>query len=376
MNNKEATVLILLDFSKAFDSINHSRLLQKLSHIFRFSSTACSLIKSYLTDRYQCVSIDEELSEFIQIRSGVPQGSVLGPLLFCLYISDIKSCFEYSFTHNYADDVQIYRSCRLDEDSVNNCIEKLNSDLKRVNTWALQNSLQLNASKSKSIVIYKSKINTNGFPSLILNNDIIPFSCNVTNLGLIFNQNLTWDEHILNKCSKIFVMLRSFWKLTTCTSCSFRRSIFMSYIFPHFLYADVVMYGMSSRCKQMLKLCFNACIRYIYKLRKYNHVSEYVPLVLGCELDVYYEYRCCLFILKLIQNQQPVYLFEKLKFSSNFKHNLRLNIQSNNCLTLHRSLFVSGIKLWNTLPLSIKQQNSKLFYNQYLTYKKSQVYVT
>lgn len=160
MNNNKSTVLVLLEFSKAFDSIGHTQLLHKLREKFEFSTSACSLIKSYLMDRYQCVTIGKETSTFIPIKSGVPQGSVLGPLLFCLYISDINSFFDHSSTHNYADEVQIYRSCSLDEKSVQSFIGKINSDLARVILWASENSLNINVSKSKSIVIYKTKINT------------------------------------------------------------------------------------------------------------------------------------------------------------------------------------------------------------------------
>jgi hypothetical protein len=104
------TVLLLLVFSKAFDNVVHSLLCSKVSSLFRFHATAVELIRSYLSDRYQCVCIDGRISHLVLVARGVVQGSVIGPLLFSLFINDIASRISHCRYHLYADDVQLYLS--------------------------------------------------------------------------------------------------------------------------------------------------------------------------------------------------------------------------------------------------------------------------
>ena len=147
MGDKLLTVLVLLDFSKAFDTVNANIICSKLVNLYNFSSSSTSLIHSYLTDRSQMVSINGISSDLIVTRSGVPQGSVLGPLLFCLFINDLASHISSSTIHMYADDVQLY--CHANINNIEECIGNMNDDLKSVNNWAILNQIKLNESKSQ-----------------------------------------------------------------------------------------------------------------------------------------------------------------------------------------------------------------------------------
>lgn len=142
---------IFVDFTKAFDRINHYTLLLKLSY-YGIRGIAYDLIKSYLTDRHQCVCIQRELSSPYKIKCGVPQGSILGPLLFNAYINDIINIDQSAKYIIYADDTSIFFT---GVDS-NGLIQKANQTLGELHKWSHQNSLLINSTKTKA-VLFRAK---------------------------------------------------------------------------------------------------------------------------------------------------------------------------------------------------------------------------
>ena len=102
---------------------------------------------------------------------------------------------------------------------------------------------------------------------------------------------------------RIYNILRMFWTLTRFAEPNLRRKLFLAYIFPHFLYADAVLFGMSKQCEKKLILAFNACVRYVFNLRKYDHILHVSNSLIGCSLMSYYMYRIVVFIYLLIRNR-------------------------------------------------------------------------
>ena len=185
MNTNEVTLGILLDFSKAFDTIDHLTLLQKL-YKMNFSVEALKLIQSYISEWRQYVQI----SNF-----GISQGSILGPVLFNLYIVDIVDNISCN-SLQYADDTTLYQHCKLK--NLQNCIEKLESNLQTVSDWALQNSLVFNDDKTKYLLfssIQLSKRHNLSQPdkcNLIHNNEPVERLNSTKISGVHFDENLTW----------------------------------------------------------------------------------------------------------------------------------------------------------------------------------------
>ena len=152
MDNGKLNGVVFLDIKKAFDSINHGILLNKMKKRFGISSIELKWFESYLSDREQQCSINEQLSSKKTITCGVPQGSILGPLLFLLYINDLPECLRSTTPCMYADDTQIF----LSSYDANELVVKLNSDLARVRNWLIENKLQMHPSKSKLMFIGSS----------------------------------------------------------------------------------------------------------------------------------------------------------------------------------------------------------------------------
>lgn len=139
------TALVLLDYSKAFDSIDHEILMAIMS-VVGLSENATRLVKNYLSNRKQIVKIGDNLSSSLSLDSGVPQGSVTGPLLFTMYTCNFHNCIKYCNTHMYADDTQLYYS--FGDNDIVAAMQRINSDLASIYRCATDYSLLLNAKKT------------------------------------------------------------------------------------------------------------------------------------------------------------------------------------------------------------------------------------
>jgi hypothetical protein len=241
MDKNLISILVLLDFSKAFDTVNFKLLCQKLRNLFRFSESAIQLIKSYLTDRSQCVFADGALSSFLPVTQGVPQGSILGPLLFSLFINDISSCIKFSNYHIYADDVQIYLSGS--KESIASVINQINSDLVSISHWSTKNGLCLNCQKTQVMAIHRNQ--TSVLPPVMVNDTIIPYSPKVKNLGVIINCNLTWNDQITSIVRSVNGALSRLWCTAHFTPVETRRRLVVALLLPKFQYCDIL-YSQSS----------------------------------------------------------------------------------------------------------------------------------
>ena len=356
MNRSHISVLALLDFSKAFDCINHTLLAQKLRLYFKFSVYSTRLIVSYLANRWQIVKSGNKFSSPMPVLSGVPQGSVLGPLLFSLYINDLPEQLKYSRYHMYADDVQLYISGP--PSSVNDICQNLNVDLLMISSWAKSNGLCLNAKKSQILPIYKRKIDLNLLPFEI-DGVKLEVSDVVRNLGVFFNRTLTWSAHVNEVCKKVNFALYSLKKLSNITPISTRLLFVRSLIMPIFTYGDIFIYNADSQSKYRLKLAFNSCIRYIHGLRKFDHVSDFQDTLLGVPFMVYLQVRVLCFIFKILHVKHPSYLYSLLTFSSSPRV-FRITSLSTRFATnqFASSIFVNGLSRFNSLPEQIKKSKS------------------
>ena len=180
------SVLVLLDLSAVFNTIDHDILLDRLRHVFGIQSTVLSWFRSYLTKRFQIVSIQDTHFDQIELCYGVPQGSVLGPILFILYTQSLTSVIlKHPVSHmRYTDDTQVYKSFGLN-DCLSSflCVERCVSDVK---TWMTSNKLQMNAEKTEVLLVTaKRVVNLQHLSEFMnINGTCIKFSFSVRNLGV------------------------------------------------------------------------------------------------------------------------------------------------------------------------------------------------
>ena len=191
IDNNKFAVGVFIDLQKAFDTVDHEILLQKLHH-YGIRGTANDWFRSYLTNRQQFVSIDGENSTLKLMSHGVPQGSVLGPLLFLIYINDLHNAIKYSKTRHFADDTNLL----LANSSMKKIKKQLNIDLKILTAWLKANKISLNASKTEILIFRHPNKPINYDPIIKLDGNRIYPSKYVKYLGILIDPHLTWKYHV------------------------------------------------------------------------------------------------------------------------------------------------------------------------------------
>ena len=242
IDNNELTCGLFLDLSKAFDTVNHEILLYKLDH-YGIRGPALKLIKNYLTNRKQFVKIGKNKSELRPISCGVPQGSVLGPLLFILYINDLHKACSTGNIRIFADDTNVFFKCKDIKE-----ITRIGSLLMiQLHQWFKSNKLTLNAEKS-NFVVFRSKRNkqTNIPDQLQFENQKISRKNSVKYLGVILDEHLTWNEHILDLCNKLKRHFKTFYCIRRYLNKEQVKSIYYALIYSHIKYG-ITVYGSASK---------------------------------------------------------------------------------------------------------------------------------
>ena len=212
LDNDNISVLLLLGLSAAFDTLDHQILFSRLNSVFGIQSTALQWFHSYLSDRYQSTSVNNSSSSPSQLMYGVPQGPVLGPILFVLYttpLSDIRA--NHSVNHQlFADDTRLQKSAPLNE--VTNLTKELNACTDNIKTWMTEKQLKLNDDKTEALLFPFSsslKPSTGPLPdSITLGSHNIPFSDSARNLGFILDSKLSMKKHIINICQTAYFELK------------------------------------------------------------------------------------------------------------------------------------------------------------------------
>lgn len=361
MDKSKATILTLFDFSKAFDCVYHPLLLKKMLQL-GFSYNCVEWVKSYLSDRQQCVSADGKRSNWRPVTRGVPQGSVLGPLLFSLYLNDITSVINHSHYHLYADDLQIYTHFTLD--NINYTTDNINLDIQAITDWAYRHGLQLNDSKTQTMFIGSSRLTRNidisTLPRLIINNHPLEYCSKVKNLGIILNKTLTWTEQVTEICNKVFASIHSLKRFALYLPFQIKLILVKTLVFPHFNYCDAVINDMTVELSDKLQRAQNYCIRFIFNLRRRDHVSPFFNQLSILKLHELRKYHVLMILHGILKSNTPSYLSDRFSFLSdisvrNTRHGaLLLTIPIHRTLVYSKSFTISACRLWNTLPDSIK----------------------
>jgi hypothetical protein len=345
-NKGDITLGIYLDFSKAFDTINHNILLRKLSK-YGIRGIALDLLCNYLDSRSQYVSFNSFNSDLLPITCGVPQGSILGPLLFILYINDISTVSDILFSILYADDSNLF----VQGKNISRMVSTMNAELVKIVTWINANQLSLNIGKT-SYMIFKTK-NKKILPSddIKINNCSIDRVYDIKFLGVFLDCHLNWNKHVMHVRNKICKSIGILYKVRKLLHKHTLITLYYSFVYPYLNYA-VELWGSSS--KQNMNSLLIVQKKIVRILSNAPYKSHSAPLFSDLKiLHVYkiYQYHVSLLMIKIYKKLCPnilINLFVNMSFNSyDTRQNVKYRLPLYNLIICQKGFKYQGALLWN-----------------------------
>ncbi len=370
MDKDEVVLLLLLDLSAAFDTVDHDILLQRLENRFRISGNVLAWIKSYLQNRKQFVSVGHEKSSPQELLWGVPQGSVLGPILFLMYTAPLGDLAEEHNVqmHCYADDTQPYLSFKpsvpmAEEQSVV-MLENFITDIK---SWMLANKLKLNDDKTMFLLLGRpsktDKVSSNSF---VVGNSEIPKSDCAVNLGTLWDCDMSMELQVNRICQNGYLQLRKIYQLRkylTKTAC---ESVVHAFITSRIDYCNSLLNGLPDYLIKRIQHLQNAAARVIYRLQKFDHITECRKELHWLPVKERIQFKTILLTYKSLNGSAPQYLADLLTpykpsyrlrsvNSEDMIDDLQLYVPKYNLNCCGgRSFKMVAPRLWNEIPYKIR----------------------
>ena len=354
------TGMVLIDLQKAFDTVNHQILKNKLSSI-GLCNSAISWFDSYLSERHQCVNVNGTSSSAMEISCGVPQGSLLGPLLFLIYVNDMECAVNCKLLL-YADDSALLVSHK----DVKVIEQTLSIELQSLSHWLVDNKLSLHLGKTEAILFgTKRKLRRCSRLNITCNGHKINSQTSVKYLGLELDQSLNGDVTGCSVIRKSASRLKFLYRQCNFLPTRLRKMLCMSLIQCHFDYSCSTWYSNSSqKIKDKLQTCQNKVMRFVLSMAPRTHIGIEQFKELGwlnvenrvSQLKLNHMY-------KIYNNMAPDYLTQNT-VKSNTRAGISTRSSSYNFLVPFakgansNSFNKTGIDLWNSLPVTVKSSST------------------
>ena len=348
----------------AFNTVPHSLLLAKLNKL-GLDPYLLQWISNYLSDRSQYVCVDGVSSCCLPVVSGVPQGSVLGPLLFITYINDVATCISSGSNVNmFADDIALYRIIKTAADYVH-----LQEDVDATSECIQEKDLQFNATKCKTMLISRKRLNMITPPQIILNGVVLDRVQSYKYLGITLTSNLSWSPHISVCCNKtrklIGLLYRRFYQHA---SSSTLLKLYCSFIRPHLEYGSIVwnpsLKGEIDQLEKVQKFALRVCLK--------SWDANYEDLLSTSNLPSLQKRRMLASLCHLFKISRGLTDFhdaplQQQVHSYNTRSSCKQMFSLPKCRTnsYQHSYFPNIISVWNSLPSEVTECNSVHTFKKY-----------
>ena len=377
IDKKLVSLVALLDLSAAFDTIDQDILLARLEHSFGFHGTVLDWFTSYLSNRTQFVCIDNVMSASSPLTFGVPQGSVLGPVLFSLYtqpLSDVIQSHQCSF-HKFADDTEISMHAKPEsflstQDSVQSCISDVLS-------WMNSNKLKLNPEKTEAMISgSRHRLLQTPSSTMSVNGTSISYLPSVKYLGVTLDCSLTMERHISSVCRSTFLALRRISSIRPFLSSKSTATLVHATVTSRLDYCNSSLSGIPSQQLSRLQRVQNNAVRLIMKKRKRDHITPLLKQLHWLPIDFRIQYKLAVLAFRFFDNSLPAYLSCALSLReptrtlrSSSETRLLVTPITSLKSTEVRAFSSSAPKVWNSLPSDLRTlQTLSLFKSRLKTY--------
>ena len=361
-----------MDLSKAFDTVNHDILLKKLYH-YGIRGVAFDWFKSYLSERKQFVTYNECHSEQKYIKCGVPQGSILGPLLFLLYVNDMVNASERLFSQLFADDTNVFISGK----NLNSLIETMNCELQKLYEWMCVNKLSLNIKKTK-FMLFTPKKSLKVEQNVFINGHIIEKVENFKFLGVIIDSHLKWNDHIHHIKKKIAKGLGIMYKAKRLLNTNTLITLYYSFMYPYYLYC-IEVWGTASNesLVSLLKLQKRA-LRLIKSVPVRTDSDSIFKSLEILTVNNTYTFKVGMLMFKVNADKVPKCIHELfLKtheiHSRSTRQMFKLYMPSSKLEIVRKSFRSKGVTIWNFIldnfEISCSIHSFKQKLKKYLVYR-------
>jgi hypothetical protein len=379
-DNGQITALVLLDLSAAFDTVDHTTLIEVLHRRFAVNGQPLIWFQSYLSDRTQTFSTSCSQSAPINVDCSVPQGSVLGPLEFISYTENISEIFESNkvIHHLFADDKQLLKSSGIQD--INNVQQLLISCISDVRDWCSSRRLQLNATKTE-LIWFGSRCNLNKLSNtdltLTVGNDVIQPVSVVRDLGVYLDSELTMKQHIRRITRSCFFQLRRLRQIRRSAGPEVTKKLVSALILSRLDYCNAALAGLPQSTIQPLQRVQNTAARLISNTGRRKHITPVLKELHWLPVNLRIKYKLCLLMHLIHTHQCPQYLQQIVSLTSISA--TRPGLRSSSGLSYYkpwirtkfgeRAFSVAGPAAWNSLPFSLQATiNTNSFKRQLKTH--------
>ena len=351
INNNKYCGVLFVDFKKAFDVIDHDLLLRKLK-IYGLSTNTLMFLRSYLTNRQQCVVVKSSISTFQTLHYGVPQGSILGPLLFSLYINDLPLHIK-STCECFADDTTIHSN----HSDVTTLAKTLQESVNDLIQWTESNHMALHPHKTKAMLVttrQKRQNLTIQFPPLYLKNEVIDQVTHHKVLGISVDNNINWNSHISSLCKRISQKVYQLAKIKHFLDSASRKLFFHAHIQSNIDYASTLWDSASMNTLKPLLSLHKRAVKLIL-LKSTSLVDADYKTVNILALNRRLKYNKGLLMHKILFGNAPAKITNRFLVKAS-RTLPKLHVPTPRIDLYKSSLSYSGSLLWNLLPESLRQR--------------------